>query len=304
MLNRVIHWFELEPVGALLSYDHDAMWPFVQAGALTDPKRTRYAECRVCKARESIQVYTWGEHLVRCKRCAGEVEFGLEFTSVSPRPAWLADSLARQIDGSTEPANELIAGRLWRLTRRLSSSPSVYLLRSSLSLDPSPIIDALNDDCENGRRLVISTSLFRSMPVAAPTLTFLPLDEVAHMEMEGIRLDTRNLLPHLTDQIPLWFELSPPHNRLTIGSETLSLRRRQPEFMRLLKLAHASGAKTASWRALLQRAGYNATYTSLAQVFPSSVFRFIDTSKDDVWIRKSVLPLSRAGPDRQKQSNR
>lgn len=297
MLNRVIRWFELEPVGTLLSYDPDAMAPFVKAGALTGPKRTRYADCRVCKASVPVQVYSWGEHLVRCARCGGQVDFDMEFHSVTAKLPWLADSLAAQIDASLQPAVNLIENRLWRLSEAASATTAVYLLRATLTLDVAPILTALNADFDDGRRLVITTSPFRDMPDPTAETTFVPLDEVAHMEPEGIRLQTRSLLPHLLNQAPLWFELPPPFNRLTLGGETLALRRRQPEFMRHLKLAHAAGQKKTSWRALLKRAGYPAVYTSLAQVFPNEIFRFIDTSKDDVWVRKVPLPKSRAGPE-------
>lgn len=304
MLKRVIHWFELEPVGTLLSYDHGAMSRFVQAGALTDPKRTRYANCRVCKSSLPIQVQSWGEHLVRCTLCGGEVDFGIEFQSVSAKLSWLPNSLAAQIDSSLNPAVTLIENRLWRLSEATSATTAVYLLRSTINLDLEPILAALNADFDDGRRLILTTSPFRNMPEPTAETTFLPLDEVAHMEPEGIRLDARSLLPQLIDQVPLWFELPPPYNRLTLAGETLPLRRRQPDFMRLLRLAHAAGQKKASWRALLRRAGYRDVYTSLAQVFPDEVFRFIETSKDDVWIRKAPLPKSRAGPHRQRKNNR
>lgn len=302
MLNRVIRWFEIEPVGTLLSYDPDAMRRFVYAGALTTPKRTRYATCRVCKASRAVQVYGWGEHSVRCEQCGGLVDFGIEFESVKVRSNWLPDALAIQFDAASPSATPVIDGRLWRLNPSDTKATAVYLLRSSLSLDVAPVIATLNREPEERRRLVIVTSPLRTMPKSTAELAFLPLDEVAHMEVEGIRLDVRRLLPHLVEQAPLWFELPPPFTTLLLGGESLPLRRGQSAFMRLLAEAHTAGVKKSSWRGLLKRAGYKGDYSSLSQLFPDDAFRFIGTSKDDVWIRKAPLPQSQTGPPRRRKS--
>lgn len=306
MLNRVIHWFEIGPVGTLLPYDNDAMEPFVVVGMLTEPKRTRHVECRSCKLRKSLQIGVWDERTVRCIRCAGVVKLGTEYLSVSIVESWLPASLARQVEDLDALPETLIEGRLWRLSRADASRTCVYLLRTALHPELAPILQVLERDSGTRRRVVITSSPLASPPNGDPNQTFVALNTISHMDVEGIRLDTDKFLHLLREDATLWFDLPPPYNRLTLGGESLELRRNQREFMRLLKEAHASGQATTSWRALVERAGYDTdyNYTSMWQLFSKNASRFIAWSKGEVWIRRAPEPRSatpRAGPPRRKK---
>ncbi|MET4727955.1 hypothetical protein ABIE09_001762 [Lysobacter enzymogenes] len=308
MLNRVIHWFEIGPVGTLLPYDIDAMEPFVVAGMLTEPKRTRHVECRSCKLRKSMQIGFWDERSVRCSRCSGVVQLGTEYLSVSVVEDWLPASLARQVEDLEARSVTLIEGRLWRLTRADAPRTCVYLLRTALHSELAPFLEVFERDSGPRRRVVITSSPLAAPPTGDPNQTFVALNEISHMDVEGIRLDIDKFLHLLREDAALWFDLPPPYNRLTLGGETLELRRNQRVFMRLLKEAHASGQATTSWRALIERAGYDSdyNYTSMWQLFSKNASRFIAWSKGEVWIRRAPEPKSsapRAGPSRTKKDS-
>lgn len=297
MLYRYLSWFESEPVGALLPYDGEAMSNFVTLGALSDIQRTRQITCLDCGHEFALQLFMWQERDVKCVACGGRVKFTTEYMSTQIKLDWLAQVLTRRLGGPDELPHTLVESRLWRLANAATSAGDVpvYLFRAGWHVPLPPIVSKLQEE-STGRQIVLSSSPLINEKLADTNRTIFAIDEVARMETEGVWLDLRRLGDALTAPYPLWFDLDPSNDRLTIGTEVLVLRRNQKEFMRLLAAAHESGHPSVNWKNLMRQARYDANYTSLTQAFPPELFRFIDTAKGDVWIRKEALPRARAGP--------
>lgn len=299
MLYRYLSWFESEPVDALLPYDGDAMSNFVTLGALSSIRRTRQIECIDCGHEFALQLFGWQDSDVKCVKCGGRVRLTSEYISTQIKLDWLPSVLARRLAGVDAAPEMLVENRLWRVAHAGTSAGNVpvYLLRAGWHVDFPPILARLQQD-STGRQILLSSSPLINEQLTDANRIILAIDEVARIETEGLWLDLRRLADAVTAPYPIWFELDPSGDRLTIGDEVLVLRRNQKEFMRLLAAAHKAGHHAVNWKTLLRQAGYDAQYTALTQAFSPELFRFIDTAKGDVWIRKKTVPRSRAGPSR------
>ena len=297
MLYRYLSWFESEPVDALLPYDGDAMSNFVTLGALTSIRRTRQIECIDCGHEFALQLFGWQDSDAKCVKCAGRVRMNSEYMSTKIKLDWLPRVLARRLAGPDAVPDMLVENRLWRVASAGTSAGNipVYLLRAGWYVDFPPILSRLQQESIS-RQILLSSSPLINGQLADANRTILAIDEVARVETEGLWLDLRRMADAVTAPYPIWFHLDPSGDRLTIGDEALVLRRNQKEFMRLLAAAHGVGHRAVNWKGLLRQAGYDAHYTALTQAFSPELFRFIDTAKGDVWIRKKALPRPRAGP--------
>ncbi|WP_031372160.1 hypothetical protein [Lysobacter antibioticus] len=297
MLYRYLSWFESEPVDALLPYDGDAMSDFVTLGALTKVRRTRKIHCRQCGHEFALQLHSFQEIDVRCVVCAAQVEMTSEYMSTQVKLDWLPNALARRLAGPDAVPEMLVENRLWRVASAstVAGNIPIYLLRAGWYVDFPPILSRLQQE-SSGRQILLSSSPLINGQLDDANRVILAIDDVARVETEGLWLDVRRMGHEVTAPYPIWFDLDPSGDRLTIGDAVLVLRRNQKEFMRLLAAAHEAGHTAVNWKNLLRQSKYDAHYTALTQALPPEVFRFIDTAKGEVWIRKQALPLSRAGP--------
>lgn len=302
MLRNYLHWFETEPVGALLpSNGGNTLSALIDLGAIHPAKRAVRWTCKACGYVDTRQVYGYSDHALRCRICGGEVDTWPAFQAAQVRHEWLPKVLSEAMAGYSASPYELVSNRLWRLASLATSSGNVpmYLLRCGWHVDYEPVILALSAE-DAASQLVLTTSKVLTRDISDSSRTIVPLVQVAKLEPHGLLLDLDRLgglaVPAVAIRMrpradKLWFDVSADGSRLRMNGQDLFLYRKQRDFILALAEAHAAGHRRPKLEWVLRRAKYKGQVTSPRQICAREDFaRFIEWKNGEVAVRDEVLP--------------